>query len=76
MTLDEAKELLAGRPELMTTDEVAEVCRVHPRTVRQWYADERIEVIRFSGRRIVVARDEVARLLVRSSERGGVRAIS
>jgi len=50
-------------PELLTVQEVADLYRVHPGTVRRWVRDEMVTAVRTPGRGIRVRRVEVERLL-------------
>ena len=40
---------LSGLPPILTTDEVAELCRVERRTVWSWVQDRRIDHFRLGG---------------------------
>jgi excisionase family DNA binding protein len=54
--------ILAGFPPLLRYDEVAELLRVDPRTVKRWAARGIIAKVRVSGRSLI-PRDEVERVL-------------
>lgn len=48
---------------LLTMPEVAEACRVHVATVRNWARDGRINAIRLPGGTLRVTRAELERIL-------------
>jgi excisionase family DNA binding protein len=55
--------------KLLTVEEAAAACRVHPATLRRWLAEGKLEAVRPGGPRgsIRIREDALARWLARSS---------
>lgn len=57
-----SEELRMGSSPYVTIEEAAAYARCNPRTIRRWLDDGKI-VRRGAGRRVLIRRDDLARLL-------------
>jgi len=70
--MDENNNKIIEQKRLYTIKEAAALLRVDPMTVRRWWKDGKISVIRILGNKPRITKDEMDRLLgiVKTNERG------
>jgi len=70
--MDENDNKIIEQKRLYTIKEAAALLRVDPMTVRRWWKDGKISVIRILGNKPRITKDEMDRLLgiVKTNERG------
>jgi excisionase family DNA binding protein len=61
---------ITERTLLLTTKEVAAICRVDPRTVERWALDGRLRRFDLGPRTVRYRTDDVAALIGRDTEQG------
>jgi excisionase family DNA binding protein len=66
MNQQEIERLLAPYPDMLTVDEVANVLRVHPRSIQRWAREGRVASVRI-GRSYRISRSDVVRWMSEAS---------